>query len=186
MAPLDGLSACVCSLRNEITWNGYPLKEGATGLCYHVIVQIKRGQMELKECQLHASNTQTTRRYPPTVMHIFCDGRDKIFCIIRALRFMTIFLSTAMKSAHVFPGNLPEFVFYCSGCCFRCQLWFTLSDLLNKTRFHDLINFKKWYMSTWQLNHVRWLGKVTGSHNMYDFMWTFVFLQNFSFPFSSC
>ena len=78
--------------------------------------------MELKECQLHASNTQTTRRYPPTVMHIFCDGRDKIFCIIRALRFMTIFLSTAMKSAHVFPGNLPEFVFYCSGCCFRCQL----------------------------------------------------------------
>lgn len=53
-----------------------------------------------------------TRRYPPTVMHIFCDGRDKIFCIIGALRFMTIFLLTAMKSAHVFPGNLPEFVFF--------------------------------------------------------------------------
>lgn len=126
-------------------------------------------------------------RYPPTVMHIFCDGRDKIFCIIGALRFMTIFLLTAMKSAHVFPGNLPEFVFFLAlVVCFRCQLWFTLSDLLNKTRFHDLINFKKWFMSTWQLNHVRWLGRVTGSHNMYAFMWTFVFLQNFSFPFSPC
>ena len=68
--------------------------------------------MELKECQLNAFNTKTTRRYPPTVMHIFCDGRDKIFCIIGALRFMTIFLLTAMKSAHVFPGNLPEFVFF--------------------------------------------------------------------------
>lgn len=186
MAPLDGLSACVCSLCNEITCNGYPLKEGATCLCYHVIVQIKRGQMELKECQLHAFNTKTTRRYPPTVMHIFCDGRDKIFCIIGRLGLWRFSCWLQWSQPMCFLVISLNLFFFCSGCCFRCQLWFTLSDLLNKTRFHDLINFKKWFMSTWQLNHVRWLGRVTGSHNMYDFMRTFVFLQNFSFPFSSC
>ena len=125
-------------------------------------------------------------RYPPTVMHIFCDGRDKIFCIIGRLGLWRFSCWLQWSQPMCFLVISLNLFFFCSGCCFRCQLWFTLSDLLNKTRFHDLINFKKWFMSTWQLNHVRWLGRVTGSHNMYDFMRTFVFLQNFSFPFSSC